>query len=41
MIMMTRGLHFVRSFLRWRMGHLERVRAYWRGNPTLGVKSVH
>jgi hypothetical protein len=31
-------LHFVRSFLRWRQGQLERVKAHWRGDPALGMK---
>ncbi|MBZ8133236.1 hypothetical protein [Afifella sp. IM 167] len=31
-------LHFVRSFLRWRRGELERVKAHWRGDPALGMK---
>jgi hypothetical protein len=31
-------LHFVRSFLRWRNGQLERVKAHWRGDPALGMK---
>jgi hypothetical protein len=31
-------LHFVRSFLRWRRGQLERVKAHWRGDPALGMK---
>jgi hypothetical protein len=30
--------HFVRSFLRWRRGQLERVKAHWRGDPALGMK---
>lgn len=33
-----RCLHFVRSFLRWRNGQLERVKAHWRGNPALGMR---
>jgi hypothetical protein len=31
-------LHFVRTFLRVRMGQLEYVDAHWRGNPALGMK---
>jgi hypothetical protein len=31
-------LHFVRSFLRWRLGRLERVMAHWRGDSSLGIK---
>jgi hypothetical protein len=33
-----RCLHFVRTFLRVRMGQLEYVDAHWRGNPALGIK---
>jgi hypothetical protein len=33
-----RCLHFVRTFLRVRMGQLEYVDAHWRGNPALGMK---
>jgi hypothetical protein len=31
-------LHFVRTFLRVRMGQLEYVESHWRGNPALGMK---
>ena len=31
-------LHFVRSFLRWRLGQLERVTAHWRGDGSKGIK---
>jgi hypothetical protein len=33
-----RCLHFVRTFLRVRMGQLEYVESHWRGNPALGMK---
>ncbi|MER9662306.1 hypothetical protein [Mesorhizobium sp. M0159] len=31
-------LHFVRSFLRWRLNRFERVKAHWRGDASLGIK---
>lgn len=31
-------LHFVRTFLRVRLGQLEYVESHWRGNPALGMK---
>jgi hypothetical protein len=31
-------LHFVRAFLRWRLGRLEFVHAHWRGDGSLGIK---
>ncbi|MBZ8133237.1 hypothetical protein CLD20_08170 [Afifella sp. IM 167] len=30
-------MHFVQSFLRWRRGELERVKAHWRGDPAKGM----
>ncbi len=33
-----RALHFCRSHLRIRLGRLERVRAHWRGDASLGIK---
>jgi hypothetical protein len=32
-----RALHFVRKFVRIRLGRLEYVSAHWRGNPALGI----
>jgi hypothetical protein len=32
-----RALHFVRKFIRVRLGKLEYVSAHWRGDPALGV----
>jgi hypothetical protein len=32
-----RALHFVRRFMRVRLGRLEYVTAHWRGDPTVGV----
>jgi hypothetical protein len=32
-----RALHYVRKFMRIRLGRLEHVRAHWRGNPDIGV----
>jgi hypothetical protein len=32
-----RALHFVRKFLRIRLGRLEYVSAHWRGNPAFGI----
>ncbi|TIV65184.1 MAG: hypothetical protein E5V86_12835 [Mesorhizobium sp.] len=34
----SKALHFCRAHLRIRLGHLERVRAHWRGDPSLGIK---
>lgn len=34
----ARALHFCRSHLRIRLGHLELVSAHWRGDPALGLK---
>ncbi|RVD09569.1 MAG: hypothetical protein EOS73_29395 [Mesorhizobium sp.] len=31
-------LHFVRAFLRWRLGKLEIVRSHWKGDGSLGIK---
>ena len=33
-----RALHFCRSHLRIRLGHLEIVRAHWRGDASLGIR---
>jgi hypothetical protein len=33
-----RALHFVRKFIRIRLGKLEYVREHWRGDPALGVR---
>jgi hypothetical protein len=33
-----RCLHFVRTFLRVRLGQLEYVNCHWRGDPALGMK---
>lgn len=35
-----KALHFCRAFLRIRLGRLERVRAHWRGDPTLGLSQA-
>lgn len=35
-----KAFHFCRSFLRIRLGRLERVRAHWRGDPALGVSQA-
>jgi len=35
-----KALHFCRSFIRIRLGKLERVRAHWRGDPSLGVSQA-
>jgi hypothetical protein len=35
-----KALHFCRAHLRIRMGHLERVSAHWRGDPSLGIKQT-
>lgn len=35
-----KALHFCRSFLRIRLGKLERVRAHWRGDPALGLSQA-
>ncbi len=35
-----RAYHFCRSFIRIRLGKLERVRAHWRGDPTIGVSQA-
>jgi hypothetical protein len=32
-----RALHFVRKFMRVRLGKLEYVRSHWRGDPALGI----
>lgn len=32
-----RALHFVRKFMRIRLGRLEYVSAHWRGDPALGI----
>lgn len=34
----SKALHFCRAHLRIRLGQLERVRAHWRGDPSLGIK---
>jgi hypothetical protein len=34
----TKPLHFCRQHWRVRLGRLERVKAHWRGDPSLGVK---
>ncbi|WP_217577337.1 hypothetical protein [Mesorhizobium sp. GbtcB19] len=31
-------LHFVRAFLRWRMGRPEIVSSHWKGDPSLGMR---
>jgi hypothetical protein len=33
-----RALHFVRRFIRIRLGKLEYVSAHWRGNPEIGIR---
>jgi hypothetical protein len=33
-----RALHFVRKFVRIRLGRLEYVSAHWRGDPAIGIK---
>jgi hypothetical protein len=35
-----KAFHFCRSFIRIRLGKLERVRAHWRGDPALGVSQA-
>jgi len=35
-----KAFHFCRSFIRIRLGKLERVRAHWRGDPSLGVSQA-
>jgi hypothetical protein len=35
-----KAYHFCRSFIRIRLGKLERVRSHWRGDPTLGVSQA-
>lgn len=35
-----KAFHFCRSFIRMRLGKLERVRAHWRGDPALGVSQA-
>lgn len=32
-----KALHFCRQYIRIRLGKLERVRAHWRGDPSLGI----
>jgi len=34
----TKPLHFCRQHWRVRFGRLERVKAHWRGDPSLGIK---
>lgn len=36
-----RALHFVRRFIRIRLGQLEYVTAHWRGNPEAGTRHSH
>lgn len=36
----ARALHFVRAFLRIRLGKLELVSAHWRGDASLGIKQT-
>lgn len=35
-----KAFHFCRSFIRMRLGKLERVRAHWRGDPALGISQA-
>lgn len=37
----SRCLHFVRAFLRFRLGQYELVRPHWRGDPALGIRDTH